>query len=239
MILSKYKLIMCDLDNTLLPIYTQDKFVDIWFRDIAKKFMAHDLDVRRALDAVNKGIRAMFFNESGRKNIEVFYETVEKESGYTEDQIGPVMLDYYTSTFDNVYDITLPNPYAVRIVGLMREKARYTALATMPLFTIEAVEKRMGWVGIKPDMFDFITTSSTSSYCKPKTMYYKEILDRFGAEPEETLMIGNDVKEDMQPCKSLGIDTFLVTDHIITHDLPYDDLRSGTYEELIGFLESL
>ena len=32
------KLIMSDLDNTLLPLYTQEKFVDIWFRDVAKKF---------------------------------------------------------------------------------------------------------------------------------------------------------------------------------------------------------
>ena len=37
-VLNKYKLIMSDLDNTLLPIVTQEKFVEIWFRDIAAKF---------------------------------------------------------------------------------------------------------------------------------------------------------------------------------------------------------
>ncbi len=237
--MKKYKLIMSDLDNTLLPIYTQERFVEIWFRDIAKIFKAHGLDPVRAIDGVNQGVRAMIFNDSGRKNIEVFYDKVEEVSGYSEDEIGPATLEYYTTTFGNVYDITLPNPYAVRIAELMRQKARYAVIATMPVFTIEAVERRMGWVGLKPGMFDFITTADTSSYSKPNPNYFSEILARFGAKPEETLMIGNDVREDMQPCRALGIDVFLVTDHIITHNLPYDAFRRGAYEELVQFLEAL
>ncbi len=138
-----------------------------------------------------------------------------------------------------MYDITLPNPYAVRIAALMREKAEHTAVATMPVFTIEAVEKRMGWVGLKPEMFDFVTTAPTSSYCKPDPRYFGEILERFGVEPKDALMIGNDVREDMQPCKELGVDVFLVKDHMITHDLPYDEYRQGGYEDLVKFLEAL
>ena len=238
-LLSKYKLIMSDLDNTLLPIYTQDKFVEIWFRDISKVFRTYGLDPVRAASGVNQGVRAMLYNESGRKNIEVYYEEVEKISGYTREQIEPPTLEYYSTTFENVYEITLPNPFAVRIAELMRQKAEYAVVATMPVFTIEAVAMRMGWVGLKPEMFDLVTTADTSSYCKPNPLYFKEILDRFGVEPDEALMIGNDVREDMYPCRELGIDTFLVTDHKITHGLPFDDFRQGTYEELIAFLEQL
>ena len=237
--LSKYKLIMSDLDNTLLPIYTQEKFVEIWFRDISEKFRACGLDPLRAANGVNQGVRAMLYNDSGRKNIEVFYEEAEKISGYSREEIEPPTLEYYSTTFENVYDITLPNPYAVRIAALMREKADHAVIATMPVFTIEAVAMRMKWVGLTPDMFDFITTARTSSYCKPDPRYFQEILDRFGAKPEETLMIGNDVREDMQPCRTLGIDTFLVTDHIITHDLPYEKFRQGRYGDLVRFLEAI
>ena len=237
--LSKYKLIMSDLDNTLLPIYTQDRFVEIWFRDIAKIFRDYGLDPVRAANGVNQGVRAMLYNESGRKNIEVFYEEVEKISGYTRDQIEPPTHEYYTTTFENVYDITLPNPFAVRIAELMREKAEYAVVATMPVFTIEAVAMRMGWVGLTPSMFDHVTTADTSCYCKPNPLYFKEILDRFGVTPEQALMIGNDVREDMYPCRELGIETFLVTNHKITHGLPFDDFRQGRYEDLIAFLEKL
>ena len=41
-------------------------------------------------------------------------------------------------------------------------------------------------------------------------------VEHFGVKPNEVLMIGNDVREDMEPCEQLGIETFLVTDHIIT-----------------------
>ena len=237
--LSKYKLIMSDLDNTLLPIYTQDRFVEIWFRDIAQKFRAYGLDPLRAANGVNQGVRAMLYNDGSKKNIEVFYEEVEKISGYTRAQIEPPTIDYYSTTFENVYEITLPNPHAVRIAQLMREKADYAVIATMPVFTIEAVAMRMQWVGLTPQMFDYITTAHTSSYCKPDPRYFREILDRFGVRPEEALMIGNDIREDMRPCRELGIDTFLVTNHMITHDRPYDEFRRGTYEELVAFLEQL
>ena len=238
-VLNKYKLIMSDLDNTLLPIYTQDRFVEIWFRDISTKFREYGLDPVQAVKGVNQGVRAMLYNEGGRKNIDVFYDEVEKISGYPRERIEPPTLDYYSTTFENVYDITLPNPYAVRIAELMKQKAAYTAVATMPIFTIEAVAMRMSWVGLSPDMFDHVTTADVSSYCKPNPCYFQEIMDRFGAKPEEALMIGNDVREDMQPCQSLGVDVFLVKDHMITHDLPYDGYRQGGYEELVRFLEGL
>ena len=237
--LSKYKLIMSDLDNTLLPIYTQDRFVEIWFRDITKVFRSYGLDPVRAANGVNQGVRAMLYNESGRKNIDVFFEEVEKISGYTREQIEPPTIEYYSTTFANVYDITLPNPFAVQIADLMRQKAEHAVVATMPVFTIEAVAMRMSWVGLKPELFDLVTTAHNSCWCKPNPHYFQEILDRFGVKPEEALMIGNDVREDMYPCRELGIDTFLVMNHKITHGLPFDIFRKGTYEDLIAFLEAL
>ena len=237
--MKQYKLIMSDLDNTLLPIYTQERFVEVWFRDVSKKFAQNGMEPAKALEGVSRGIRAMIYNDGSKKNIEVFYDKVFEISGYTERDIAPVMYDYYTTTFENVYDLTLPNPHAVRIAELMREKARYAVIATMPVFTIEAVENRMKWVGLKPDMFDFITTAETSSYSKPNPLYFQEILDRFGVKPDEALMIGNDVREDMQPCAELGIDVFLVMNHMITHDLPFDMYRRGSYDDLINFLEQL
>lgn len=237
--MKKYKLIMSDLDNTLLPIYTQERFADMWFKDIGKKFIDHGLDPKRCLEGMNSAVRAMLYNERGRKNIEVFYEKAEQISGYPRDLIAQVADDYYTTTFENVYDLTLPNPYAPVIAGLMRSKAEHAVIATMPIFPIEAVTARLRWIGLTPDMFDHVTTAENSSYCKPNTNYFSEILDRFSVKPREALMIGNDVREDMQPCKTLGIDTFLVTDHIITHELPYSEYRQGSYAELVSFLENL
>lgn len=233
------KLIMTDLDNTLLPMITQEKFVEIWFRDIAVKFRDHGLEPAAALPAMNDGCRAMIFNNGSKTNLECFYDVACERSGYTRRQLEPVLDDYYTTTFAHVRQITRENPYAPAVARLMREKARYAVVATMPMFPIEACDMRMSWVGLRASMFDLVTTCDFSSYSKPNPQYFAEILDHFGVTPQDALMIGNDVREDMEPCEQLGIDTFLVTDHIITHGLDYARFRQGSYPELIEYLKKV
>ena len=237
--MKKYKLIMSDLDNTLLPVITQDKFVEIWFTDVAKKFYDYHLNQAIALNAINDGCRAMILNNGRHRNDEVFYRTAVKISGYSRETLDEVLTDYYATTFSNVRKITEFNPFAPVIARLMREKADCTAVATMPLFPLSACDTRMRWTGICADLFDLVTSFDQSSYAKPNPLYFQEILDRFGVRAEETLMIGNDVREDMIPCASLGIDVFLVTDHMITHDLDFSRFRQGTCEQLVAFLKSL
>ena len=230
---------MCDLDNTLLPLYTQEKFVEIWFRDMAKKFNEHGLNQAIALNAMNEGCRAMVFNQGGKHNIDVFYDVACELSGYTRGELEPVLDDYYATTFSNVREIARENPYATQIARLMREKAQYAVIATMPMFPLEACNKRLSWVGLNASMFDLVTTCDFSTYCKPNPNYYAELLEHFNVKPSQALMIGNDVREDMEPCEQLGIDTFLVTDRIITHNLPYSRFRRGNCPVLIEYLKSL
>lgn len=230
---------MCDLDNTLLPLNTQEKFAEMWFRDVAKKFLEHGLNPSVALNAMNEGCRAMLFNQGEKPNIEAFYDVACDISCYTREEIEPVIDDYYATTFDNVRELAGENPYAPEIARLMKEKARHAVIATMPLFPYEACKKRMSWVGVDAEMFDLVTTCDLSSFSKPNPNYFIEILNRFGVRPNEALMIGNDVREDMEPCEFIGVSEFLVTDHVITHNLPYSRFRQGTYEELIEYLKKL
>lgn len=230
---------MCDLDNTLLPLHTQEKFVDIWFRDVARKFREHGLDPSRAINAMNEGCRAMIFNKGEKTNIEVFYEVACSIAGCSRDEIEPVLDDYYATTFENVREIARENSFAPEIARLIREKAEYAVIATMPMFPAEAVGKRLSWVGVDAAMFDLVTTCDYSSSCKPNMKYFQEILDDFGVQPKDALMIGNDVREDMEPCEQLGIDTFLVTDNIIAHNLPYRRFTQGNYPVLIDYLKKM
>ena len=233
------KLIMSDLDNTLLPLITQKTFVEIWFRDVAVKLREHGIDVGAGLRAMKDGYKAMIFNEGEGRNIDVFYDVACELSGYPRAQLEAVMDDYYSSSFSNVRSIARENPYAVEIARLMRQKAGLAVIATMPLFPLSACDERLSWVGLRADMFDLVTTCDFSSYCKPCPEYFAEILDHFGVRPEDALMIGNDVREDMEPCEELGIETFLVTDYIYDHELDYSRFRQGGYPELIEYLKGL
>ena len=72
--------------------------------------------------------------------------------------------------------------------------------------------------------------------CKPNPQYYREITGRLGLDPARCLMIGNDVAEDMI-AKTLGMDTFLVTDCLInSKNEDLSGYRRGTLQELYGWL---
>ena len=233
------KLILCDLDNTLLPLHTQEKFVELWFRDIAVIFAAYGIDPALAAGAMDDGCRAMIFNDGRKKNLDVFYDVACAKSGCTRGQLESVIDRYYATTFSNVKQLTQANPYALRIARLMRRQAEYAVIATMPMFPIEACDARLRWTGLNAGMFDLVTTCDFSSYCKPNPLYYTQIMERFGVGAKDALMIGNDVREDMEPCEKLGVDTFLVTEHLLDHGRDYARFRQGGYPELIAFLETV
>ncbi len=69
--------------------------------------------------------------------------------------------------------------------------------------------------------------------------YYQELLEETGAKPEETIMIGNDVDEDMA-AGQLGIATYLTTDHLINrNNKDINQYQHGTFEEMAQYLLNL
>ncbi len=232
------KLIMCDLDCTLLPI-EQSKFDKLFYQDVAKIFSFYEYDSEKMLDCVKKGFYAMYFNNGEKTNEEAFFEASLPGSGITKEDMLKVFDEYYETHYENIRETSRFNPYAEKIVNLIEEHADKKVLATQAMFPLYAVDKRMRWTGISADRFDFVTTYDRSSFCKPSVGYYEEILDRFNVSAKDALMIGNDVKEDILPCYSLGLDTFLVTDQIITHNLDYSHLKQGTYSDLLEYLRGV
>ena len=98
---------------------------------------------------------------------------------------------------------------------------------------------RIKWAGLDAEDFELITTYEDNCYCKPNTDYYRIILERFQLAPEECLMVGNDVEEDLA-IRKLGVKTFLVTDTMENKkNLPIESDYQGSMKELLAFVESL
>ena len=76
------------------------------------------------------------------------------------------------------------------------------------------MRSRIRWAGLEPEDFELYTTYENIGYCKPNPDYYREILRRIGLAPEECMMVGNDVGEDMI-AETLGMRVFLLTDCLI------------------------
>ena len=107
---------------------------------------------------------------------------------------------------------------AKQMIDWVKEQNIRVILATNPIFPKVATKNRAIWAGVSIDNFEHVTTYEDCSYCKPNPKYYEEILKRQGLLPEECLMVGNDVTEDlvaetlgMQEKDILGEDLYLYT----------------------------
>jgi len=108
-----------------------------------------------------------------------------------------------------------------------------------PLFPKEAIYHRIKWAGLEPDDFELVTTYEGMHYCKPHLEYYEEILELIDKEPNDVMMVGNNVDEDIVASK-LGIKTYLIEDYKIdsgNNDLTPD--YKGSLEDFYQFVKEL
>ena len=113
------------------------------------------------------------------------------------------------------------------------------ALATNPIFPARATQWRIQWAGLKPEDFEWYTAYENSSHSKPNPAYYRDVLARLNVKPEECLMVGNDVGEDMI-AEQLGMKVFLLTDCIINKtNADISAYPHGNFDDLKSFLKQL
>ena len=86
-------------------------------------------------------------------------------------------------------------------------------IATNPIYPERAVLQRMAWADLPTDLdnFEFVTNAQNMHYIKPSPMYYAELLGRIGLEPDEVILVGDSVTNDIEPARLMGITTFHVT----------------------------
>ena len=111
-------------------------------------------------------------------------------------------------------------------------------LATNPVFPEDALV-RLKWTGLDVDDFDYVSHYSNSSFSKPNPKYYLDLCEKFGLEPKDCLMIGNDEKEDIFAASSIGMNCYLVTDYLNTAPDCEINCEKGSFEDLIEKLKTL
>lgn len=207
------KAILFDLDGTLLPM-DQDAFVNGYFKLLAKKMVPYGYEPEKLIKAIWQGTAAMIKNNGTQTNEAVFWDTFASIFGEQVRGHEPIFADYYAHEFQQVQSICGYNPKAAQVVNLAKSKGLRTALATNPVFPVIATESRIRWAGLEPKDFELCTTYENIGFCKPNPEYYREILRRMELDPQDCLMVGNDVDEDMV-AETLGMQVFLLTDCLI------------------------
>ena len=209
----KIKAILFDLDGTLLPM-DMDVFVNGYFQFLAQKMAPHVYEPKSLIKAVWGGVAAMVKNDGSCLNEEAFWNYFCGIYGEEARKDIPVFEEFYANEFQKAKQFCGFNPLAAEVVHAVQAKGLRPVLATNPLFPQVATLSRIRWAGLKAEDFELYTTYENIGYCKPNPDYYKEVLRRIGLEPEECMMVGNDVAEDMIAA-DLGMKVFLLTDCMI------------------------
>ena len=225
--------ILFDLDGTLLGMKDKD-FEERYFYFVAKKFSKYNKPDELYRIIWDATIYMVKNTDGTRLNQDRFFEKFNSliKPEYIDIYYDGFM-EFYNNEFDFVKDATFEMRHMIEAVKILKEKGYEISVATNPLFPEVAITKRIYWAGFLPEDFGYITNFEICRYCKPNTEFYREILDTIGKKPEQCLMVGNDMLEDMI-AKEVGISSYLVKDCIIERDIA---IRPDYVSESIGFLK--
>ena len=234
----KIKAVLFDLDGTLLPM-DQEKFVKDYFGRIARYLAPYGVDPNALVDAIWRGTGAMMKNDGSMTNEDRFWQTVSGLLGENIRDKEPFFERFYIEEFDKVRASCGFDAEAAPAVRTLAERGYRLILATSPIFPAIATEKRLEWTGLMTDEFEYITTYENSRFCKPSLDYYRGILEHCGLAPDECIMVGNDVGEDMV-AERLGSYVYLVTRDLINRGgSDISAYHKGTLAQLPDYIDSL
>lgn len=234
---NKIKVVMFDLDATLLPM-DQDLFIETYFKLLAKKMSEHGYEPKTLIENVWKCTYSMIGNNGKETNEAVFWKNFAQIYGESNLKDTPLFDEFYENEFLKAKELLGFTPKAKEVVDLLKNKGYRTVLATNPVFPAVATRNRCRWAGLEPEDFELITTYENSSFSKPNPEYFVEIMNKLNVTPEECLMVGNDVLEDGAALKA-GMRVFFITDCLINKN--NDDISSyphGDFDALINYINT-
>lgn len=229
--------ILFDLDGTLLPLDMQ-KFTDIYFHEMG--YMFKDMiDPKLLVKHVWTATEEMVRNTEYKTNEEVFMNKFEKLIGGDISKYRERFDSFYDTLFHKTRESVQSISLIKECIEILKEKNYTLVIATNPLFPRKAIHHRIEWAGLDLKDFVYVTSYEDNHYCKPQLHYYREILDVIKKKPDQCMMVGNDVQEDLV-ARNLGLKTFLIKNHMIHRTKePIESTYEGNYEEFYNFVKGL
>jgi FMN phosphatase YigB (HAD superfamily) len=120
---------------------------------------------------------------------------------------------------------------AAEFLKWAKEEKFRLVLATNPLWPRSVVEMRLGWGGLGPEAFEFITSAENMHYCKLQRHYYPELLSHLGARAQDCVMVGDSLVKDAHSAEA-GIRFF----HFNPREIENNEYRGGGFKKLRIFL---
>ena len=233
----KIKAVLFDLDGTLLPMDLKG-FSKSYFGHLAGHMTKYGYEPKKLIETIMTGTGAMKKNNGEKTNERVFFDHFASVFGEKSLEDVVHFDEFYKTDFDLVRESTSLNPEAKETVELVKSLGLKALLATNPYFPRIAQEKRVSWAGLDTSDFEYITSYEDSHFCKPNTKYFDELLAKTGLKPEECIMVGNDMEDDLSS-EDAGIKIFILTDCLENaENIDITKYPHGSFKDLQEFIKN-
>ncbi len=206
--------VLFDLDDTLLGNDTQ-RFVERYFSLLSAYAAGRGDGMDNLLPDLLASTRAVLLDvDRTATNEAVFWSVFAHRLGRDAAEMKAFFQDFYREQFPTMRQVTQLRPIARSLVRACFDRGLQVAIATHPLFPLDAIEQRLAWAGVPVTDFPYalITSYEVMHAAKPHRSYYQEILARLDCPPDRALMVGDDWENDMLPAATLGMRAYWVTD---------------------------
>lgn len=202
-----------DLDDTLLG-NVMDRFLPGYFSLLATYARPIFPDKDKFIRLLVASTQAAIADTDPSLTIrDVFWAHFAQYTGLDPDEAEPFFNQFYETEFLKLEGVTETRPEAKLIVEGALERGWQVVIATNPLFPRRAIEHRLAWAGVPITDYPFALVTSYESMhaSKPNPAYYQEIMDKVGAQPKTTMMVGDDWHNDIIPAGALGLHRYWIT----------------------------
>jgi len=216
-----------------------DTFIPAYLHALGQH-LAEFGDPNELITKLLKATQTMMENNSpGTTLKEKFDQTYYPQIGIDYNELHPVIEDFYSNCFPSLQSLTKSRKDAIELVQKAFMRGYEVAVATNPVFPRTAINQRLEWGDLSPEIYNFATITSYEDFhfAKPNPAYFAEILAQIGWPELPVIMIGNDINADINPAKELGLATFWINQNNDSHKkLIKNEPPSGT-GELVEFLD--
>ena len=233
--------LLLDLDDTLLG-NSMDTFIPAYLQSLCEH-LAASIPAEKLVSTLISGTQAMLDNNSPDKTLkEVFDQAFYPILGIQQTDYIERFDAFYRQDFPDLQHLTKFLPEAVSMIEEAFSRGYNVAIATNPLFPMTAIQQRLEWAGLSPEIYPFMLIPSYESFhfTKPNTAFFAEALASLGWPAGPVVMVGDDFDHDIAPARLLGMGNFLITENGRSsgEELPAA-AGCGTIQELIPWIDSI
>ncbi len=196
------KTIIFDLDNTL---YDYDSChrngLELAYKNWIKLGYNNTLKEFQELYSTSRIWVKKFLSDTAASHSRALYfqKLVETVEGNPNTEI---IIELYDSYYEGFYQNLRPFPKIKETLAQLKKNNYQLAIVSNML--AETQYRKLALLNLG-NMFDFIITSQSVEHEKPHPHIYSHTLTLTGSSPEETIMIGDSITDDIEPTLWMGM----------------------------------